>query len=442
MLPKLAIVGRPNVGKSALFNRICQKRISIVDEAEGITRDRLYAEVELFGRPFLLIDTGGIDFAGKIPFAEEVKRQAEFAIEEADAILFVVDGKVGVTIEDELIARVLRKTNKPILLAVNKLDREEEIPTPFASLGIGQMMGISAMHGHWVAEILEQALAQIEEKKIAPSEEGEAPPIRVAILGRTNVGKSTLLNCLLDDERSIASPIAGTTRDAIDVTLEKDGQRYLLIDTAGIRRKKSEKEVVDKFAAIRTQEALERADVALLVCDAFDGFTTQEMRIAAEIERQGKSCILLFNKWDLIDGIQMEHALRGVREAAPFLTHCPALCLSALQGRNINRIFPAIQEVYKHRFLRLPTASLNQLIELCQKKYQPPMITGKRLRIYYLTQVTVNPPRFVLFVNRPDLMTESYRKFLINQLRKAYPFTGSPLIFELKGKKKRNAIDP
>ena len=435
MLPKLAIVGRPNVGKSALFNRICQKRVSIVDEAEGITRDRIYAEASLFGRPFLLIDTGGIDFAGKIPFAEEVKRQAEFAIQEADAILFVVDGKVGATTEDELLAKVLRKTNKPVFLLVNKMDREEEVPAIFAGLGIGQMVGVSAMHGHQVAEMLELALNQVEQLEQLPTEIGVEPPIRVAILGRTNVGKSTLLNHILGDERSIASPIPGTTRDAIDVTIEKEGKHYLLIDTAGIRRKKSEKEVVDKFAAIRTQEALERADVVLLVCDAFEGFTTQEMRIASEIEQLGKSCILLFNKWDLIDGIQMEHALRGVREAAPFLTHCPALCLSALEGRNVDKIFPLIQEVYKQRFLRLPTAALNQLIEAAQKKYQPPMITGKRLRIYYLTQAEVSPPRFILFVNRPDLMTESYRKFLINQLRKSHPFTGSPLIFQLKGKR-------
>src|SRR3990167_1048428 len=292
MLPKLAIVGRPNVGKSALFNRICQKRVSIVDEAEGITRDRIYAEASLFGRPFLLIDTGGIDFAGKIPFAEEVKRQAEFAIQEADAILFVVDGKVGATTEDELLAKVVRKTNKPVFILVNKMDREEEVPAIFAGLGIGQMVGVSAMHGHQVAEMLELALNQVEQLELLPTEIGVEPPIRVAILGRTNVGKSTLLNHILGDERSIASPIPGTTRDAIDVTIEKEGKHYLLIDTAGIRRKKSEKEVVDKFAAIRTQEALERADVVLLVCDAFEGFTTQEMRIASEIEQLGKSCIL------------------------------------------------------------------------------------------------------------------------------------------------------
>lgn len=434
MLPKIAIVGRPNVGKSALFNRICQKRISIVDEAEGITRDRLYAQADLFGRPFLLIDTGGIDLSGTIPFAEEVQRQAEVAIEEADAILFVVDGQVGPTPIDQELARRLRKCGKPVVLAVNKIDdgSNEAKVAAFCPLGIGQVMGISALHGYQVAEALDAALKPIEEREALP------PPsnaIRVAIVGRANVGKSTLLNQLLSEERSISSPIAGTTRDAIDVLFEKDGQNYLLIDTAGIRRKKSEKEVVDKFAAIRTEEALERADVCLLIFDSFEGFTTQEMRIAAEIEQLGKSCILLFNKWDLMDNLKMEHAMRGVREAAPFLAHCPTLFISATKQRNLDKIFPLIQEVYRQRFLRLTTGVLNKFVEGCLQKYHPPMIMGKRLRIYYLTQAESNPPKFVLFVNRPNLMTGAYKKFLINRLREEFPFTGCPLLFELRGKK-------
>ncbi|MBI5272716.1 MAG: ribosome biogenesis GTPase Der [Chlamydiia bacterium] len=434
MLPKIAIVGRPNVGKSVLFNRICQKRLSIVDEAEGITRDRLYAEADLFGRPFLLIDTGGIDLTGKIPFAEEVKRQAETAIEEADAILFVVDGQVGVTVQDEEIAKRLRRGKKPIIVAVNKVDAGEESTaiSPFFSLGISSVMGISALQGNNIAEMLEAALQTIEIEETLP-----IPPnaIRVAIVGRPNVGKSTLLNHLLSEERSIVSPIAGTTRDAVDVLCEREGQPYLLIDTAGIRRKKSEKEVVDKFAAIRTEEAVERADVCLLMLDSFEGFTTQEMRIAAEIEAQGKSCILLFNKWDLIQNLKMEHAMRGVREAAPFLSYCPTLFISAIKERNLDKIFGTIKEVYQQRLIRLTTGVLNQFIEKCLQKYHPPLITGKRLRIYYLTQAEINPPKFILFVNKPDLMTDAYRKFLINQLRESFPFTGCPLLFELRGKK-------
>jgi GTP-binding protein len=288
------------------------------------------------------------------------------------------------------------------------------------------------MHGYQVAELLEEALNPIPLEEAAPAPAGA---IKVAIVGRPNVGKSTLLNQLLSEQRSIVSPIAGTTRDAIDVLFENEGQKYLLIDTAGIRRKKSEKDVVDKFAAIRTDDAIDRADVCLLVLDAFEGFTTQEKRIAAEIEAKGKSCILLFNKWDLIENLRMEHALRGVREAAPFLAHCPALFTEALTKRNLDKIFPLVQEAYKQRFLRLTTGVLNKFIESCLQKYHPPLIWGKRLRIYYLTQAEINPPKFVLFVNQPQLMTETYKKFLINQLRDSFPFTGCPLLFELRGKR-------
>ncbi|HSX38068.1 MAG TPA: ribosome biogenesis GTPase Der [Chlamydiales bacterium] len=444
MLPKIAIVGRPNVGKSALFNRICQKRLSIVDEAEGITRDRLYAKADLFGRPFLLIDTGGIDLSGEIPFAEEVKAQAEAAIREADAILFIVDGQVGpVPLEAEL-AKRLRKSDKPVIVAVNKIDQFEDGSqiASFQSLGIASVIGISALHGHQVAELLETALNHIAKGLESPMNKPviQVIPdaIKVAIVGRPNVGKSTLLNQILLEQRSIVSPIAGTTRDAIDVPFEDNGQHYLLIDTAGIRRKKSEKAVVDKFAAIRTDEAIDRADVCLLVLDAFEGFTTQEKRIASEIEKKGKSCILLFNKWDLVQNLQMEHALRSIRESAPFLKHCPALFIEALTKRNVHQILPMVKKVAQQRFLRLPTGSLNKFIESCLQKYHPPLIWGKRLRLYYLTQAEINPPKFILFVNKPDLMTNSYKKFIINQLRKAFPFTGCPLFFELRGKKARS----
>lgn len=433
MLPKIALVGRPNVGKSALFNRICQQRISIVDDQEGITRDRLYAKADLFGRPFILIDTGGIDFSGQIPFAELVKRQAEIAIEEADAIILVVDGQTGINIYDEEVAKKLKRSKKPVLLAVNKVDNcnDEEKVIPFYPLGIKETFGVSAIQGNNIAELLEAALEGIPQKEEPPLPEGV---IKVAIVGRPNVGKSTLLNQILKEDRSIVSPIAGTTRDALDILFEKNGQKYLLIDTAGIRRKKAEKEVVDKFAAIRTEEAIDRADVCLLILDSFEGFTTQERRIASEIEEKGKSCILLFNKWDLVKNLRMEHAMRGVREAAPFLAHCPAVFMSALMGRNLEKILPLVNQVYRARFERIGTGALNTFIERCLQKYHPPMIMGKRLRIYYLTQVETNPPRFVLFVNKPDLMIESYRKYLINNLRESFPFSGCPLIFELRGK--------
>jgi GTP-binding protein len=432
MRPKIALVGRPNVGKSALFNRICQKRLSIVDEQEGVTRDRLYADAEVFGREFTLIDTGGIDMGSTATFGQEIRRQAEVAILEADAVILVVDGQVGPHPLDEEVAKMLLQAKKQVVVAVNKIDQSnDEVKIhEFHSLAIPDLIGCSALQGFQVAELLERTLQRVPV--------GEAPPpfkgIKVAIVGRANVGKSTLLNHLLQEERSIVSPVAGTTRDSIDVLIKVKEQEYLLIDTAGIRRKKAEKDVVDKFAAVRTDEAIERADVCLLILDSFEGFTTQEKRIASEIEARGKSCILLFNKWDLIKNFRMEHALRGVREEIPFLNHCPTVFISAIQERNLDQIFPAIEKVYAERFKRIGTGGLNKFIEGCLQKYHPPLIIGKRLRIYYMTQVTVDPPKFVLFVNNPTLMTDSYQKYLINQFREVYGFSGTPLQLELRGK--------
>jgi GTPase len=263
--------------------------------------------------------------------------------------------------------------------------------------------------------------------------------IRVAIAGRANVGKSTLLNSLLGEERAIVSSIAGTTRDCIDAPFTMDGQSYLFIDTAGIRRKKSEHNVIEKFASLRTNEALARSDVVLLVLDSQDGLTTQEKRIAGEIEELGKSCILIFNKWDLVKGVRMEHALRDIKVAIPFLAHCPALFLSASTGRNIEKIFPILRDVYANRFQRISTGVLNKFVEKCVQKHHPPMLNGKRLRIYYMTQVQAGPPKFVFFVNRPTLMAGGYKKYLINQFRESYLFSGCPLVFALRGKEARDA---
>lgn len=446
MLPKIAIVGRPNVGKSALFNRICQKRVSIVDEQEGITRDRIYAQADLFGRPFQLVDTGGIDPSGKVAFNEEIREQALFAVQEADALIFVVDGQVGPTHLDLEVAKILRKSKKPVVVAVNKIDRpaDELKMHEFQSLGIPDILPISALQGLQIAELLELTLkylpTTVPEEKAETELSTPEETIRVAIVGRPNVGKSTLLNQLLEDERSIVSPIAGTTRDAIDAPITVDGQSYLLIDTAGIRRKKAEKEVVDKFAAIRTEEAIDRADVCLLVLDSYEGITTQEKRIASEIEAKGKSCILLFNKWDLVKNLRMEHAMRGVREEIPFLTHCPTLFLSAIKGRNLDQIFPAIRHVYAERYRKITTGQLNKFIEGCLQKYHPPLLLGKRLRIYYMTQIQTAPPKFIVFVNNTTLMVESYKKYLINQFRKTYQFSGCPIFFELRGKRGKPEI--
>lgn len=434
MKTKIALIGRPNVGKSALFNRIAKKRIAIVDEMEGVTRDRLYAEAELFGRPFEIIDTGGIDEGSSIPFAEEVKMQAEVAIEEADSLIMVVDSRTGLTHLDEHVAQILLKSGKPLLLAVNKMDNEDpSVLSPFYALGIEEMVPVSAIQGHNIAEMLETAL------KPCPVIEDveEAKGIKVAIIGRPNVGKSTLINTLLDESRCVVSPIAGTTRDSIDVEVLFEDSPFTFIDTAGIRRKKSEPEVVDKFAAIRTERAIERSDICILMLDSQEGMTHQEKRIANTIEEKGKGCILFFNKWDLVKGFRMEHCKKSLEIEASFISYCPTLFGSALTGRKIDELFPLIKEVHDNRVKRISTGQLNQFIEKTMHKVHPPMLRGKRLRIYYMAQVDTAPPRFVFFVNHPDLLGETYKKYLINQFRKVYRYTGVPLTFYLKGKKRQ-----
>ena len=434
-LPKLALVGRPNVGKSALFNCISQKRIAIVDEAEGITRDRLYADANCFGLPFEVIDTGGIDPRSKAPFNEQIKQQAEIAIEEADTLVLVVDSRVGMTNLDLEVARILQNTAKPLCVAVNKVDNlsQQSLIHEFHGLGIPNMVTVSATQHFQIAELLETALADFEK----PTEEDAHKSTRIAIIGRPNVGKSTLINYLLAEERCIVSPIAGTTRDSIDTPFEKNGEQYILMDTAGIRRKNSEHEVVDKFAAIRTTRAIERSDICLLIIDAKQGMTSQEKRIASQIEEAGKACILLFNKWDLVKGFRMEHCLKQIRDDVPFLKHCPILFLSALTGRNVESIIDEVEKVREFMQTRITTSQLNRTIAKAMQKTHPPMLRGKRLRVYYVTQIESQPPTFVLFVNHPDLMTDAYQRYLYNQIRAAHAFTGLPMVLHLRARKQR-----
>lgn len=434
-IPKLAIVGRPNVGKSALFNCICKRRIAIVDEAEGITRDRLYAETDLFGLQFEIIDTGGINPRSNALFNDAIKRQAEIAIEEADTIVMVVDSHVGITDLDVEVARILLKTNKPLCLAVNKVDNtnEEHHIYDFDVLGIKKKIAVSASHNWHIAELLETALEGFTNEEI---EEEEVSGIKVAIIGRPNVGKSSLINFLLNDNRCIVSPIPGTTRDSIDVTFSNGEQNFVFIDTAGIRRKKAEGEVVDKFASIRTKEAIDRSDICLLMLDSTQGLTTQEKRIANMIEEAGKGCILLFNKWDLVKGFRMEHCMQSIEQEVPFLGHCPKVFMSILTGRNVNKIFPLMDEVFKHANTRITTHQLNKFVARALQLNHPPMLLGKRLRIYYMAQVDTAPPRFVLFVNYSDLMTDTYKKYLYNRFREAFGFTGVPIKLHLKDKEK------
>jgi GTPase len=436
-LPKLAIVGRPNVGKSALFNRICGRRIAIVDEAEGITRDRIYGETDFFGMDFALIDTGGIDPRATYTYNEQVRRQAEIAIEEADTIVMVVDGKIGITTLDQELADILLKTKKPVTLAVNKMDTlsQEYMVHQFYPLAITNIVGVSAVQGLNIAELLEKAFQDISSDELPEKDDS----IKIAIVGVPNTGKSTLVNTLLDEERCIASPIPGTTRDSIDILFELNGQKYTLIDTAGIRRKRAEHEVVDKFAAMRTKNAIERADVCVFMLDSQKGMSTQEKQIASDIEEAGKGCLLFFNKWDLVKGHRMEHCLTSIRKDAHFLNYCPVVFGSAKTERNLPDVFSTVNEIYAESKKRINTHDLNKFVELSIQKTHPPMIKGKRLRIYYMVQVDSQPPKFVFFINRADLMTKTYQRYLYNQMRERYGFKGAPIVFKIKDKKKAQA---
>lgn len=437
-LPKIALIGRPNVGKSALFNRIARKRIAVVHEIEGVTRDRLYTECEHFGRQFILIDTGGMEYFSHLPFREEVRMQAELAASEADVVIFIVDGQVGLTESDHAVVKALRDIKKPIVLAVNKIDAPEQERRihDFHCLGLGDPYPVSAIQGLALAELVDAALAHCPDSNALE----EPSSVKVAFIGRPNVGKSTLLNCILSEDRSIVSPVAGTTRDSIDVHVEVDGKSYTLIDTAGIRRKPKEKDVIEKFASMRTELAIARSDTCVILLDSEDGLTAQDKKIASQVEEAGKACILLFNKWDKIKGVRMEHCQKQVRDEVSFLNYCPILFASATTGRNIPKLFELIEHVHQQMHSRITTGQLNKFVERTTQIYHPPMLKGRRLRIYYLTQASTNPPRFVLFVNHKELMLETYRKYLLNAFRKAYSFTGCPVRFELRPRKQRADI--
>ncbi len=427
---KIAIVGRPNVGKSALFNRITGRRRAIVEDVEGVTRDRLYERCDIFGKHVMLIDTGGIDYSGTIDFSEKIRLQTMKAIAEADMILFMVDGTCDITLQDEEVSRVLHSKKKPIYLVVNKIDNNNlklSIDN-FHPLGHEKIFGVSAIHGCGLGDLLEVIANDI---KIECAQCEKILP-KVAIIGRPNVGKSTLLNHIADEERSIVSDIPGTTRDAIDLELDN----CVFIDTAGIRKKKSESEAIDKFAFIRTEKIIERCDICILVIDVNDGFTAYEKRIIQMVEDAGKGCIILVNKWDQVSGVLKEKVINSIKQINSFISHIPIIVGSALTGNGLSKLFRTIFEVQDSLNRRVTTGELNSFLERAIQLNHPPMIQGKRLRIYYLTQVSTKPPVFVLFVNKSELLIEDYRKYLLNQLRDKFSFSGSPIRFKLKQKDK------
>ena len=438
--PLVAIVGRPNVGKSTFFNKIAGRRIAIVEDTPGVTRDRVYADCEWQSRKFTLIDTGGIDPNSTDPLLKQMRYQAEIAIETCDAILFFVDGRQGMTPDDETVADMLRKSKKPILVVVNKIDSVAQSghAYEFYALGLGDPIAVSSVNMMNFGDLLEELM------KLLPPEEGEreeGQPIQVAVVGKPNVGKSSLVNRLLGENRVMVSDIAGTTRDAIDTRFVDEGEEYVLIDTAGIRRKRAiEYQSLERFSVVRALAAIDRADVVLMLIDASEGVTEQDTKIAGYIDEQGKPAIVVVNKWDAVvkETGTLESFTRQIREQLKFMDYARILFISALTGQRADRIMPMVREVYAQASRRVTTGILNDVLADAQTALQPPSMSGRRLRIYYGTQQSVCPPTFVLFVNDRTLMHYSYERYMMNQFRKAFGFEGTPIRLVLREKQKED----
>lgn len=437
--PILAIVGRPNVGKSTLFNYIGKKRLSIVEDMPGVTRDRIYMDAEWLGREFTMVDTGGIELESTDSILSAMRHQASLAIEEADVILFIVDGKAGITSGDQDIAVILRNTRKPVLLAVNKVDSFKNIHDiyEFYNLGLGEPIGISSTNALNIGDLLDEIV------KMLPSAESlteDDDTIKVAFIGRPNVGKSSLLNAILGEERVIVSNIPGTTRDAIDTHFSKDETQFVLIDTAGMRRKSKIDIPVERYSIIRSLRAVDRSDVVLIVIDAQDGITEQDKKIAGYAHEAGKASIIVINKWDLIEK-DSKTTLRWtetIRSELAFMQYSPVLFISALTKQRIHRITELVKFVADQHAMRVQTSVLNQVIEDAVAINPPPNDKGRRLKIYYTTQPDVKPPTFVFFVNDAEIMHFSYLRFLENKLREAFGFEGTPLKLVVRSRKEEN----
>lgn len=431
--PIVAIVGRPNVGKSTLFNRIVGGRVAIVEPTPGVTRDRLAARAEWAGRSFLLIDTGGLDPHGDDPYTEAVGRQAAMAMEEADALVFVVDVRTGPLPADVEVAETLRRIGKPVIVAANKAESAEQRDAAweFFSLGLGEPIPISAEHGYSVGDLLDAVVARLPE-----SHDGiEADRIQVAVIGRPNVGKSSLVNRMLGAERVIVSPNPGATRDAIDTELEYNGRPFTLIDTAGIRRRARVAEAVEHYSVVRALRAVERCDVCILVLDGAEGVLEQDKRIAGLPHEAGKGVVIAVNKWDLVvkDAKTMNRFDELIRQELRHLAYAPIVYVSALTGQRVGKLLETAEYVAEQRALRISTGTVNECLQNAVARREPPAAKdGRRLRIYYGFQAKVNPPTFVLFVNDPELMHFSYRRYLENQFREAFGFVGAPIHFALR----------
>ena len=434
--PIVAVVGRPNVGKSTLFNRLAGERISIVQDTPGVTRDRIYADVDWLNYKFTLIDTGGMEPGAEDIILRQILTQAQIAIETADVIIFVTDVKQGVTEADAQVANIFRRTKKPVVLAVNKVDdmRKENLDVyEFYSLGIGEVYPISAGQALGLGDMLDAVCAHFPEG--AENAEDE-DVIKVALIGKPNVGKSSLINRILGEDRLIVSNIPGTTRDAIDTPFELDGQKYVLIDTAGMRRKSKIKEDIEKYSIIRAVAAVERCDVAVLVIDAQEGITDQDAKIAGIAHERGKAAIIAVNKWDAIekDDKTMNKFLKDIATDLAYMSYAPRVFISALTGQRVIKMLDTVKEVYANNCLRVSTGVLNDVLVEAMAMQQPPAEKGRQLKIYYMTQVGVKPPTFVIFVNDRELMHFSYRRYIENQLRQNFGFKGTPIHFVVRQK--------
>ena len=437
--PLVAIVGRQNVGKSTLLNRLAGRRIAIVEDLPGTTRDRLTANVSWLDKEFTLIDTGGVEAKGTSSFSADINRQVDTAVKEAELILFMVDAKEGLMPSDQDVAAMLRPAKKRVLLVVNKADNDRlDMAAPeFAGLGLGEPITISAYHGRGINDLLDAVLARLP-SAVTATESQPAESLKIAIVGRPNVGKSMILNRLLGEERVIVSPIPGTTRDAIDTSLDFDGQRVILIDTAGIKRRGRQGGGVDKYSVIRSLEAIDRADIALLVLDASELITAQDLHVAGYIQQAFKGAIIVVNKWDLAKTLEKNEVTRCLRANLKFMRYSPVLYTSAREGSGIAEIMPQAIKIYHERLKRIGTAELNSTVQQVLSGHTPPHKGTHLLKFLYTTQAEVNPPTFVFFVNDATLMHFSYQRFLENQLRLNFGFEGTPLrlIFKTRGEKK------
>lgn len=431
MLPKVAIVGRPNVGKSTLFNRIIGERLSITDDQPGVTRDRIYAKGSWLSKEFFIIDTGGIEL-GDAPFLTEIRAQAEIAMEEADVIVFLTDCRSGITEDDSFIAKLLYRTSKPVILAVNKVDDQKfkDNIYEFYALGFGDPIPVSSSHGIGTGNLLDQIIEKFPAKEL--KEEDDA--IRFSLIGRPNVGKSSLTNCLLRDNRVIVSPIAGTTRDTIDTKFKVDGKEYIVIDTAGLRKRGKIYENVEKYSIIRSLDAIGRSDVVLLVLDASTGILEQDTHVGQYIEEYRRPCIIVVNKWDLVekDSKTMQKFTEDIRKSFKYLDYAPIVFLSAIENKRVHTLFPSIEQAYEANHHRIATSVLNDVVNDAVAMFPPSEFNGGKIKFYYSSQVGVEPPTFAFFVNEPKYLHFSYHRYLENQIRKNFDFFGTPIKFEFR----------